>query len=142
MLTLIFDDLHDYITFFFFCSFCSLGSFCSQRGDGLIDARLYVIALSTAHRPSQSLETLKLAFEVSACSVESLSVQVLIHSLSIYVAVQMYENEETGDVLRRDLAAILEIMLGVKNVELSSLFSSLKGPHRATITYGAFHFYT
>ncbi|XP_040045140.2 lysophosphatidylcholine acyltransferase 1 [Gasterosteus aculeatus] len=81
-----------------------------QRGDGLIDARLYVIALSTAHRPSQSLETLKLAFE-------------------------MYENEETGDVLRRDLAAILEIMLGVKNVELSSLFSSLKGPHRATITY-------
>ncbi|KAL6100170.1 lpcat1 [Pungitius sinensis] len=82
----------------------------AQRGDGLMDVRLYVVALSTVRRPSESMETLRLAFE-------------------------MYENEETGDVSQRDLAAIFEIMLGVKKVELSSLFSALEGPRRAAVTY-------
>ncbi|KAM6903398.1 lysophosphatidylcholine acyltransferase 1 [Lycodopsis pacificus] len=85
-----------------------------QRGDGQIDFRHHVIALSTVHRPLKSMETLKLAFT-------------------------MYENEENGDVLKEDLAAIFEIMLGVKKVELSGLFLSLDGPHTAKITYDELH---
>ncbi|KAK5855389.1 hypothetical protein PBY51_005491 [Eleginops maclovinus] len=85
-----------------------------QCGDGLIDIRHFVIALSTVHRPSQSMETLKLAFK-------------------------MFESEENGYVLEEDLAAMLEIMLGVREVELSGLFSALGGPDTAKITYAELH---
>ncbi|XP_033493298.1 lysophosphatidylcholine acyltransferase 1 [Epinephelus lanceolatus] len=85
-----------------------------QHGDGQIDIRHYVIALSTVHRPSKSMETLKLAFK-------------------------MYENEENGQVLEEDLTAILEIMLGVKELDLSVLFLSLDGPDTGKITYDELH---
>ncbi|XP_074469723.1 lysophosphatidylcholine acyltransferase 1 isoform X1 [Sebastes fasciatus] len=85
-----------------------------QHGDGQIDIRLYVIALSTVHRPSKSMETLKLAFK-------------------------MYESEEDGDVLEDDIAAILEIMLGVKKVELQGLFLSLDRPDTGKMTYDELH---
>lgn len=49
---------------------------------------------------------------------------------------QMYENEENGQVLEEDLTAILEIMLGVKELDLSVLFLSLDGPDTGKITYG------
>lgn len=48
----------------------------------------------------------------------------------------MYENKEKGEVIEEDLAAILEIMLGVQEVELSGLFLSLDGPDTNKITYG------
>uniref|UniRef100_A0A8C2XAH9 Lysophosphatidylcholine acyltransferase 1 n=1 Tax=Cyclopterus lumpus TaxID=8103 RepID=A0A8C2XAH9_CYCLU len=83
-----------------------------QHGDGQIDVRLHVVALSTVHRPLRSMETLKLAFT-------------------------MYE--ENGYVRREDLAAIFEIMLGVRKVELSALFSSLDGSDAAKITYDELH---
>lgn len=83
-------------------------SFFDQRGVGQIDIRHYVIALSTVHRPSKSMETLKLAFK-------------------------MYESEN-GEVLEEELALILEIMLGVKEVQLSRLFQTLR-PDTGKITY-------
>ncbi|XP_034748474.1 lysophosphatidylcholine acyltransferase 1 [Etheostoma cragini] len=85
-----------------------------QRGDGHIDIRHYVIALSTVHRPSKSMETLRLAFK-------------------------MYESEENGYILVEELATILEIMLGVKEVELSGLFGALDRPDSAKITYDELH---
>ncbi|XP_035491356.2 lysophosphatidylcholine acyltransferase 1 isoform X1 [Scophthalmus maximus] len=85
-----------------------------KRGDGQIDVRHFVIALSTVHRPSRSMETLKLAFK-------------------------MYEAEEDGDVREDDLAAILETMLGLKEVELSGVFLSLDRPDTGTIAYDEFH---
>ncbi|XP_017276481.1 lysophosphatidylcholine acyltransferase 1 [Kryptolebias marmoratus] len=81
-----------------------------QDDDGRIDIRHYVIALSTAYQPSKSMETLKLAFK-------------------------LYENEDTGEILEEDLAVILEIMLGVKDVELSGLFLALERPDTRKITY-------
>ena len=48
----------------------------------------------------------------------------------------MYESEESGDVLEEDLATILEIMLGVDEVELSGLFLELDRPDTEKITYG------
>ncbi|KAM8839963.1 lysophosphatidylcholine acyltransferase 1 isoform 4-T4 [Spinachia spinachia] len=104
------EDLAQFLDLPLTDALAQVHSLFDPRGDGLMDVRLFVIALSTVQRPSETMETLKLAFE-------------------------MYEDEETGDVQQRDLAAIFEIMLGVKKVELSSLFSSLEGPHRATLTY-------
>ncbi|XP_068189007.1 lysophosphatidylcholine acyltransferase 1-like isoform X2 [Antennarius striatus] len=85
-------------------------SFFDQDGEGQIDVRHYVIALSTVHRPSESMRTLKLAFK-------------------------MYVGEESNAVQEDDLAVILEIMLGVKDVELSALFLSLDRPDTEKITY-------
>ncbi len=48
----------------------------------------------------------------------------------------MYESEGSGEVLEEELAAILEIMLGVEEVELSGLFLSLDRPDTGKITYG------
>ncbi|XP_030268873.1 lysophosphatidylcholine acyltransferase 1 [Sparus aurata] len=85
-----------------------------KNEDERIDVRHYVIALSTVHRPSESMKTLKLAFK-------------------------MYEKEDNGEVREEDLAAILEIMLGVKEVDLSGLFLSLDNDDQETMTYDEFH---
>lgn len=49
---------------------------------------------------------------------------------------QMYESEETGEILEEELASIFEIMLGVEDVELTVLFLSLEDPDKDKITYG------
>ncbi|KAK7898640.1 hypothetical protein WMY93_019493 [Mugilogobius chulae] len=72
-----------------------------DQEDGHIDYRHYVIALSTVCQTAETKENLKLAF-------------------------QMYQNEEDGSVTEKDLATILEIMLGVENIELGGLFQSLQ----------------
>lgn len=48
----------------------------------------------------------------------------------------MYENEDDGEILEEDLAVVLEIMLGVKDVDLSGLFLALGRPDTRKITYG------
>uniref|UniRef100_A0A8C6NTK4 Lysophosphatidylcholine acyltransferase 1-like n=1 Tax=Nothobranchius furzeri TaxID=105023 RepID=A0A8C6NTK4_NOTFU len=81
-----------------------------QSEDGQMDIRHYIVALSTVLRPPKSFETLKLAFE-------------------------MYENER-GEIREEDLAVVMEIMLGVKNVDLSGLFLALGKLDERKITYG------
>lgn len=81
------------------------------------------------------METLKLAFKVSTFAVKS-GLMYSSRVIRIYVVVQMYESEENGEVLQEELATILEIMLGVKEVELSGVFSTLDGPETGKITYG------
>uniref|UniRef100_A0A3Q2QXF4 Lysophosphatidylcholine acyltransferase 1 n=1 Tax=Fundulus heteroclitus TaxID=8078 RepID=A0A3Q2QXF4_FUNHE len=49
---------------------------------------------------------------------------------------QMYEEEDSGEVAEDDLASILEIMLGVKEVELSPLLLELQAAGSGKITYG------
>ncbi|XP_072303808.1 lysophosphatidylcholine acyltransferase 1 [Eucyclogobius newberryi] len=80
-----------------------------QKENGRIDYRHYVIALSTVCQSTKPKENLRLAFK-------------------------MFQNEEDGSVTEEDLAAILEIMLGVENVDLSGLFLSLEGD-KGKITY-------
>ncbi|CAG5892186.1 unnamed protein product [Menidia menidia] len=82
-----------------------------QHGDGRVDIRHFVVALSTTHRPSGSEETLKLAF-------------------------QMYESEDGSGILEEELAVILGIMLGVEEVEFSAVFGALRRPNTGKITYG------
>ncbi|XP_062302190.1 lysophosphatidylcholine acyltransferase 1 [Osmerus eperlanus] len=59
-----------------------------QRGEGAVDVRLYVVALSVVCRPSRSMDTLRLAF-------------------------RMFEAEEAG-VREEDLEAVLSAALGVR----------------------------
>uniref|UniRef100_A0A3Q2QVI0 Lysophosphatidylcholine acyltransferase 1 n=1 Tax=Fundulus heteroclitus TaxID=8078 RepID=A0A3Q2QVI0_FUNHE len=89
---------------------CKLCLLC-QAGDGKMDVRHYVIALSTVQGPHKPMDTLKLAFK-------------------------MYEEEDSGEVAEDDLASILEIMLGVKEVELSPLLLELQAAGSGKITYG------
>lgn len=55
--------------------------------------------------------------------------------MRVCVGLQMYEREESGEIQEAELAAILEIMLGVTEVELSCLFLSLDEDTEA-ITHG------
>ncbi|CAL8297833.1 unnamed protein product [Lota lota] len=85
-----------------------------KRGDGKIDVRQYVIALSAVCRLSRPMATLKLAFE-------------------------MYEipSEEEDSVLgATDLAAILEAMLGVSDQDFSELLRAVQPEPTGKITYG------
>uniref|UniRef100_A0A1A8JJG3 Lysophosphatidylcholine acyltransferase 1 n=1 Tax=Nothobranchius kuhntae TaxID=321403 RepID=A0A1A8JJG3_NOTKU len=84
-----------------------------QSEDGQMDIRHYIVALSTVLRPPKSFETLKLAFE-------------------------MYENER-GEILEEDLAVVMEIMLGVKDVDLSGLFLAQGKLDERKITYDELH---
>lgn len=121
-----------------FLQYSKLTEFYCQRGDGQIDVRHFVIALSTVHRPSKSLETLRLAFKVSVLATESdIIIQVLYHHMTVYyLVVQIYEKEKAGEVQEEDLATILEIMLGVEEVNLSCLFLVIDKADKDTITYG------
>ncbi|KAG8005061.1 Lysophosphatidylcholine acyltransferase 1, partial [Nibea albiflora] len=111
------DDFAQFLSLPVTDTLTQVHSLFDQHGDGLIDIRHYVIALSTIHRPSKSMKTLKLASRTC-------------------VVVQMYEDEEKGEVAEEDLAAILEIMLGVQEVELTCVFLSLDDPDTNKITYG------
>lgn len=51
----------------------------------------------------------------------------------------MYESEENGEVPEEELATILEVILGIKEVELSGLFLALGRPDTAKITYDELH---
>lgn len=81
------------------------------------------------------METLKLAFMVRMNHSISfdISLKTLIKGV---IFLQMYESEENGEVQEDDLATILEIMLGVEDVELCVFFMSLDGGDKGAITYG------
>lgn len=52
----------------------------------------------------------------------------------------MYENEENGEVKEEDVGSILEIMLGVENIELACVFLCLDNPDAEHMTYGKMQF--
>lgn len=58
---------------------------------------------------------------------------------TVDVVVQMYESEENGQVLEEELATILKIMLGVKEVDLSRLFLALGRHDTGKIIYSKTH---
>lgn len=83
-----------------------------------------------------------MAFQVSSSAWEPVSPLLFQHpALSVCLFVQMYEKEESGEVQEDDLAAILEIMLGVQDVELSCYFLALDNPDKESTTYGKRRFF-
>uniref|UniRef100_A0A3B3ZZC7 EF-hand domain-containing protein n=1 Tax=Periophthalmus magnuspinnatus TaxID=409849 RepID=A0A3B3ZZC7_9GOBI len=78
-----------------------------------IDIREYVIALSVACKPAKTMETLKLAFK-------------------------MFESDNDGAITEAELSAILKTALGVSNLSVSCLFSSIDSKDTGKVTYDMF----
>ncbi|XP_021415816.1 lysophosphatidylcholine acyltransferase 1 isoform X2 [Oncorhynchus mykiss] len=90
-----------------------LHSLFNQHGDGQIDIREYVIALSVACQPSKAMDTLRLAFG-------------------------MYEAKEDRAIVEKDLASILRTALGVAEVDVTELFSAIDTLDAGKITHDDF----
>uniref|UniRef100_A0AAV2MBN0 EF-hand domain-containing protein n=1 Tax=Knipowitschia caucasica TaxID=637954 RepID=A0AAV2MBN0_KNICA len=84
-----------------------------EHEDNCIDVREYLIALSVACRPAKTMETLKLAFK-------------------------LFESDNDGAVTEVELSVILKTALGVSNLSVSRLFSSIDSKNTGKITYDAF----
>ncbi|KAJ0065896.1 hypothetical protein NL108_000135, partial [Boleophthalmus pectinirostris] len=81
-----------------------------EHEDNCIDIREYVIALSVACRPAKTMETLKLAFK-------------------------MFESDNNGAITETELSVILKTALGVSNLSVSRLFSSIDSKDTGKVTY-------
>ncbi|KAJ0000199.1 hypothetical protein NQD34_012041 [Periophthalmus magnuspinnatus] len=84
-----------------------------EHEDNRIDIREYVIAFSVACKPAKTMETLKLAFK-------------------------MFESDNDGAITEAELSAILKTALGVSNLSVSCLFSSIDSKDTGKVTYDMF----
>uniref|UniRef100_A0A8D2J7Q8 Lysophosphatidylcholine acyltransferase 1 n=2 Tax=Varanus komodoensis TaxID=61221 RepID=A0A8D2J7Q8_VARKO len=84
-----------------------------EKEEGLIDLREYVTAFSVVCRPSQTLQTIQLAF-------------------------QMYQSE-SGTLTEEDLACILKTAMGVSDLNVSNLFRAIDDKERGRISYDDLH---
>ncbi|XP_025933350.1 lysophosphatidylcholine acyltransferase 1 isoform X4 [Apteryx rowi] len=80
---------------------------------GIIDIREFVIALSVVCKPSKTLETIQLAF-------------------------QLYQSEN-GTILKEDLAHILKTAMGVSQINVTHLFRAVDEEEKGEITYDDFY---
>ncbi|XP_074878858.1 lysophosphatidylcholine acyltransferase 1 isoform X3 [Buteo buteo] len=84
-----------------------------ENEDGIIDIREFVIALSVVCKPSKTLETIQLAF-------------------------QLYQSEN-GTITEEDLAHILKTAMGVSQINVTHLFRAVDEEEKGKITYDDFY---
>ncbi|XP_074680482.1 lysophosphatidylcholine acyltransferase 1 isoform X4 [Strix aluco] len=84
-----------------------------ENEDGIIDIREFVIALSVVCKPSKTLETIQLAF-------------------------QLYQSEN-GTITEEDLAHILKTAMGVSQINVTHLFRAVDEEEKGEITYDDFY---
>ncbi|NXL89570.1 PCAT1 acyltransferase, partial [Alectura lathami] len=84
-----------------------------ENEDGVIDIREFVIALSVVCKPSKTLETIQLAF-------------------------QLYQSEN-GTITEDDLAHILKTAMGVSQINVKHLFRAVDEEEKGKITYDDFY---
>ncbi|NXB53199.1 PCAT1 acyltransferase, partial [Leucopsar rothschildi] len=84
-----------------------------EKEDGVIDIREFVIALSVVCKPSKTLETIQLAF-------------------------QLYQSEG-GTVTEEDLGCILKTAMGVSQIDVTHLFRAVDEEEKGRITYDDFY---
>uniref|UniRef100_A0A8C5TLV6 EF-hand domain-containing protein n=2 Tax=Malurus TaxID=55806 RepID=A0A8C5TLV6_9PASS len=84
-----------------------------ENEDGVIDIREFVIALSVVCKPSKTLETIQLAF-------------------------QLYQSE-SGTITKEDLAHILKTAMGVSQIDVTHLFRAVDEEEKGKITYDDFY---
>ncbi|XP_039920793.1 lysophosphatidylcholine acyltransferase 1 isoform X2 [Hirundo rustica] len=84
-----------------------------ENEDGVIDIREFVVALSVVCKPSKTLETIQLAF-------------------------QLYQSEG-GTVTEEDLACILKTAMGVSQIDVTHLFRAVDEEEKGKITYDDFY---
>ncbi|TKC39050.1 hypothetical protein EI555_017329, partial [Monodon monoceros] len=84
-----------------------------ERGGGEMDMREYVVALSVVCRPSQTLDTIRLAFK-------------------------MYGSQEDGSIDEHALSSILKTALGVAELTVTDLFRAIDQEEKGRITFADF----
>ncbi|XP_066886873.1 lysophosphatidylcholine acyltransferase 1 isoform X2 [Kogia breviceps] len=84
-----------------------------ERGRGEVDMREYVVALSVVCRPSQTLDTIQLAFK-------------------------MYGSQEDGSIDEHALSSILKTALGVAELAVTDLFRAIDQEEKGRITSADF----
>ncbi|KAM9105864.1 lysophosphatidylcholine acyltransferase 1 isoform 2-T5 [Megaptera novaeangliae] len=84
-----------------------------ERGGGEMDMREYVVALSVVCRPSQTLDTIQLAFK-------------------------MYGSQEDGSIDEHALSSILKTALGVAELTVTDLFRAIDREEKGRITFADF----
>ncbi|XP_062942653.1 lysophosphatidylcholine acyltransferase 1 [Cynocephalus volans] len=84
-----------------------------EGGGGEMDLREYVVALSVVCRPSQTLDTIQLAFK-------------------------MYGSQEDSSIDEADLSCILRTALGVAELPVADLFQAIDGEEKGRITFADF----
>ncbi|KAI6075560.1 Lysophosphatidylcholine acyltransferase 1 isoform X1 [Aix galericulata] len=84
-----------------------------ENEDGVIDVREFVIALSVVCKPSKTLETIQLAF-------------------------QLYQSKN-GTITEEDLAHILKTAMGVSQINVTHLFRAVDEEEKGKITYDDFY---
>ncbi|XP_014650519.1 PREDICTED: lysophosphatidylcholine acyltransferase 1 [Ceratotherium simum simum] len=85
-----------------------------ESGAGEMDLREYVVALSVVCRPSQTLDTIQLAFK-------------------------MYGSPEDGSVDEDTLSSILKTALGVAELAVTDLFRAIDQEEKEKITFADFN---
>ncbi|XP_020038609.1 lysophosphatidylcholine acyltransferase 1 [Castor canadensis] len=84
-----------------------------ESAGGKMDLREYVVALSVVCRPSQTLDTIQLAF-------------------------QMYGSPEDGSIEEDELSCILRTALGVAELNVTDLFRAIDQEEKGKITFTDF----
>ncbi|XP_042551107.1 lysophosphatidylcholine acyltransferase 1 [Dipodomys spectabilis] len=84
-----------------------------ESGDGKMDLREYLVALSVVCRPSRTLDTIQLAFK-------------------------MYGSPEDGSVDEDRLSCILRTALGVAELTVTDLFQAIDHEEKGRITFADF----
>lgn len=84
-----------------------------DEGDGSVDLREYVVALSVVCRPSQTLDTVRLAFK-------------------------MYGSAEDGSIGEDALSSILRTALGVAELPVTRLFQAIDKEGKGRVTFADF----
>ncbi|XP_053449361.1 lysophosphatidylcholine acyltransferase 1 [Nycticebus coucang] len=84
-----------------------------DEGNGWMDLREYVVALSVVCRPAKTLDTIQLAFK-------------------------MYGSQEDGSIGEGDLSSILKTALGVAELPVTDLFRAIDEEEKGKITFADF----
>ncbi|XP_048224347.1 lysophosphatidylcholine acyltransferase 1 [Perognathus longimembris pacificus] len=84
-----------------------------ESGDGKMDLREYVVALSVVCRPSRTLDTIQLAFK-------------------------MYGSPEDSSIAENELSRILRTALGVAELRVTDLFQAIDREEKGKITFADF----
>ncbi|KAF5912216.1 hypothetical protein HPG69_003492 [Diceros bicornis minor] len=97
-----------------------------ESGAGEMDLREYVVALSVVCRPSQTLDTIQLAFKASG-------------GVTLTSGLQMYGSPEDGSIDEDTLSSILKTALGVAELAVTDLFRAIDQEEKEKITFADFN---
>ncbi|KGL74170.1 Lysophosphatidylcholine acyltransferase 1, partial [Tinamus guttatus] len=107
------EEFSAYLEFPISSTLESMFALFDENEHGIIDVREFVIALSVVCKPSKTLETIQLAF-------------------------QLYQSEK-GTILEEDLAHILKTAMGVSQINVTHLFRAVDEEEKGEITYDDFY---